>query len=85
MNPVSRFDMPESFKTMLEQCINLGIIDVFDVYELATSFGNDFRAITSELCLIASYNGKTAHALVVKAAENVWSDKTLQGQYHLEP
>lgn len=77
MNEFSRHDMPQSVKDLIGVAIENSVFDLFDVYAAAANHGNDWRALTDEICSTAfamRHGASDTHSRVVRSAEKVWQE-----------
>jgi len=72
---MTRFDIPETVKNFIEVAIETDTVDALDVYGLAITYGDNWKALIDEIILYAYNNrhaNKGAHKDVVQAAEAYW-------------
>lgn len=73
---ISRHDIPQEMKNLLIVAIDACDLDTFSVYELASKHGNDWLALSEDLCEIAYcmiHVDGTIHERVVQEAEKFWA------------
>ena len=72
---MNRFDIPAEIREILTVAVQQKVLDVLDVYALASDFGDDYTGLTNEICNIAfsdHHCNPAAHAAVVASAEKYW-------------
>lgn len=82
MENLSRHDIPENIKNVINVAIEQKVVDVFDVYVLATECRNNFEKLVDELIEYAYswiHVDGLKHKKVVEAAEIIWKERTNQG------
>jgi hypothetical protein len=75
MNTITRFDIPQTVRNVINTAARHDVIDAVEAYALATEFGTDWSALVDRVCEYAYANihfNREAHAEVVKAAEAYW-------------
>ena len=76
-NEITRFEIPQSVKHFLNVAMNYDVVDVFDVYGLATKHKDNWAALVEEIVLYAfkdRHCNRCKHVEVSKAADAYWVD-----------
>lgn len=78
---VTRHDIPQTVKDVINVAVHNQTIDIFDVYELANEHGQDWVMLVNDLCQIAHSNrhwNADAHRDIVAAAEAYWAETPIE-------
>ena len=77
---LTRHDIPQTVKDVLNVAVQNRTIDIFDVYEMAITHGTNWANLVNELCEVAFSNihwNKESHTQVVAAAEAYWIESVI--------
>lgn len=69
---ISRFDIPKSVNHLLTTAVRFDIIDVIEVYALATEFNGNWWGLAERICEYAFMGPH--HKPIAMAADLVWRD-----------
>ncbi len=76
---MTRFDIPESVKALINKAVEVDIIDAVEVYSLASEHGDNWMALVDDVVEMAfshihSTDGRKKHSAIVTLAEKIWKE-----------
>lgn len=52
---MTRFDLPEAIRNILNKAVDLSFMDVTEVYRLACKYGDDWHELLQDICVISFF------------------------------
>lgn len=78
---MTRFDIPETVKVIINKAVEINVVDAVEVFTMATEIEEgDWSAVVDYIieCAYSSFHsesGRNKHSVIVTLAEKFWKEK----------